>query len=98
MNAALDDANAQTAGFLMPEEDVVVSAQYAAAPESETVQTDATESETVQATYTVSVQNGILNEESGMPEGTYTEGQSVKIKANAPETGMQFMSWTVQVD
>lgn len=107
-NAALDDAGSQTAVFQMPEEEVVVSAQYAAETgsetaqadetESETAQTDETESETVQAAYTVSVQNGILNEGSGTSEGTYTEGQSVKIRANDPAEGMQFKGWTVQID
>ena len=40
------------------------------------------------ATYSVTVTNGTGG-------GEYAEGATVKIKANAPETGKEFTSWTL---
>ena len=41
------------------------------------------------ATYSVTVTNGTGG-------GEYAEGATVKIKANAPETGKEFTSWTIE--
>lgn len=41
------------------------------------------------ATYSVTVTNGTGG-------GEYTAGATVKIKANAPETGKEFTSWTIE--
>lgn len=41
------------------------------------------------ATYSVTVTNGTGG-------GEYAEGATVKIKANAPETGKEFTSWTIK--
>ena len=43
------------------------------------------------ATYSVTVTNGTGG-------GEYAEGATVKIKANAPETGKEFTSWTINGD
>ncbi len=76
------DPTQEITTFTMPEEGVVVTAEYADAIPA----------------HTITVENGIIDEDGGKTTGSYTEGQiSVKIKANEAPEGQQFKDWTVQI-
>ena len=87
LNATLYDISAASTAFIMPEANVTVSAQYQAA------QTE-TQPETP-ATYSVTVNNGLINDESGAT--SFAEGTQVTVTANdRTQEGLTFTGWMVE--
>lgn len=80
-NVTLDDPTAEIATFTMPEEEVVLSAQYTEIPQEPVV-------------HTVTVNDGIL--ENGTNTGTYDAESWVIVTANdRTAEGLEFNGWFV---
>ena len=87
LNATLYDTSAASTAFIMPEANVTVSAQYQAAQAE-------TQPETP-ATYNVTVNNGLINDESGAT--SFAEGAQVTVTANdRTQEGLTFTGWMVE--
>ncbi|MDO4324185.1 MAG: InlB B-repeat-containing protein, partial [Lachnospiraceae bacterium] len=80
MNATLENAEAQETGFVMPEANVKVSAQY---------------TDVQPVLYGVTINNGIISDETGAV--SFAEGATVSVTANdRTQEGLTFAGWFVE--